>query len=240
MKMLSLALAGLAAVAAAADDKFRFERLEKNNSMLLIVDHQVGLFHTARDFDPNLFRDQITAHAALGKVFDIPVVMTTSTQVGPNGPLPREILEMYPDAPLILRDGEVNAWDNVEFRNTIEKANKKQIILAGVTTDVCTSFLALSLREAGYSVWANAEASGTTSALVRDISNDRMTQAGVHVVSLFSIACDLMRDWRNTPGAKEMIPFFDEYFPVWGYVARAHQAAVTNGTVLPGEEKLNG
>ncbi|KAH0593467.1 hypothetical protein MHUMG1_08604 [Metarhizium humberi] len=240
MKMLSLALAGLAAVAAATDDKFRFERLEKNNSMLLVVDHQVGLYNTARDFDPNLFRDQVLAHAALGKVFDIPVVLTTSTQEGPNGPLPREILEMHPNAPLILRGGEVNAWDNEEFRNAVQKANKKQIILAGVTTDVCTSFLALSLREAGYSVWANAEASGTTSALVRDISNDRMTQAGVHVVSLFSIACDLMRDWRHTPGAKEMIPFFDKYFPVWAYIARGHQAAVTNGTVLPGEEKLNG
>lgn len=164
----------------------------------------------------------------------------SNASAGPNGPLPREILEMHPNAPLILRGGEVNAWDNEEFRNAVQKANKKQIILAGVTTDVCTSFLALSLREAGYSVWANAEASGTTSALVRDISNDRMTQAGVHVVSLFSIACDLMRDWRHTPGAKELIPYFDKYFPVWAYIARGHQAAVTNGTVLPGEEKLNG
>lgn len=50
--------------------------------MLLVVDHQVGLYNTARDFDPNLFRDQVLAHAALGKVFDIPVVLTTSTQEG--------------------------------------------------------------------------------------------------------------------------------------------------------------
>jgi hypothetical protein len=47
------------------------------------------------------------AHAALGKLFDIPVIMTTSAEQGPNGPLPKEILEMYPDAPLIKRQGEV-------------------------------------------------------------------------------------------------------------------------------------
>lgn len=147
---------------------------------------------------------------------------------------------MYPNAPLIQRQGEVNAWDNEDFRKAIKAANKSQIIMAGITTDVCTTFLALSLRQEGYSVWANAEASGTTSDLVREISNDRMANAGVNIVSLFSIACDLMRDWRNTPGAKEMIPWLDRYFPVWGYVARGHIAAVQNGSVVPGEQGLLG
>lgn len=199
---------------------------------------QVGLYQLTRDFDPTLYRDQMLAHAALGKVFNLPVVMTTSAEVGPNGPLPKEMLEMYPTAPLIMREGEVNAWDRKEFRDAIAATNKTQIIVAGITTDVCTTFLALSLREAGYSVWANVEASGTTSALVRDVSNDRMAKAGVHTVSLFSIACDLMRDWRNTPGAKEMIPWLDKYFPVWGYLARGHAAAVNNGTIQPGEGGL--
>lgn len=158
--------------------------------------------------------------------------------LGPNGPLPNEILKMYPSSPLVKRNGEVNAWDNKEFRDAVEATKKKQVIIAGITTDVCTTFLALSLREAGYSVWANVEASGTTSELVRDVSNDRMAKAGVHTVSLFSIACDLMRDWRNTPGAKEMIPWLDRHFPVWGYVARAHQAAITNGTIVDGEQGL--
>ncbi|KAF4331956.1 isochorismatase [Fusarium beomiforme] len=240
MKFLSFLAMTLGFMAVAArEDKYVFERLDKNNALLLIVDLQVGLYSLARDFDPTLYRDQMLAHAALGKVFGLPVILTTSAQNGPNGPLPKEILEMYPDAPLVQRQGEVDAWDNREFRNTVKAANKSQIIMAGITTDVCTTFLALSLRTEGYSVWANVEASGTTSPLVRDISNDRMAKAGVHTVSLFSIACDLMRDWRNTPGAKEMIPWLDKYFPVWGYVARSHEAAVNNGTIQPGEESLN-
>jgi hypothetical protein len=75
--------------------------------LLLILDLQVGLYQVARDWDPTLYRDNIIAHAALGQLFDLPVVMTTSAQQGPNGPLPKEILEMYPDAPLIKRQGEV-------------------------------------------------------------------------------------------------------------------------------------
>jgi nicotinamidase-related amidase len=178
------------------------------------------------------------AHSALGKVFDIPVILTTSAQSGPNGPLPQEILDMYPSAPLIKRQGEVDAWDNADFRAAVRAANKTQIIMAGIVTDVCTTFLALSLRAEGYSVWANIEASGTTTGLIRDVSNDRMAAAGVKVVSLFSIVCDLMRDWRNTPGAVELFPWLDKYLPAYGYVARAHRAAILNGTVIDGEDKL--
>lgn len=149
-----------------------------------------------------------------------------------------EILQMYPDSPLIKREGEVNAWDNAGFREAVRATNKSQVILAGIVTDVCTTFLALSLRSEGYSVWANVEASGTNSALVRDVSNARMANAGVHTVSLFSILGDLMRDWRSTPGAREVIPWMDKYYPVWGTLARAHSAAILNGTILPGEDEL--
>ena len=161
------------------------------------------------------------------------------TYIGANGPLPREILEMYPNSTIIQRPGEVDAWDNKDFRDAVRATGKTQIILASIMTDVCTTHLALSLRDEGYSVWANGEASGTSSSFVRDLSNERMRYAGVQVVSFFSIACDLMRDWRNVPGSKEMIPFLDQYFPVWGMIARNHEAAILDGAIQPGEDGLN-
>lgn len=82
------------------------------------------------------------AHASIGKLFDLPVVLSTSAENGPNGPLPKAILDMYPDAPLVKRQGEVDAWDNPEFRKAIEDTGKKQIIMAGITTDVCKSLIA--------------------------------------------------------------------------------------------------
>ena len=71
-----------------------WERLNKNDSMLLILDLQDGLYGLARDFDPTLYYNAMLAHSALGNLFDIPVVMTTSAQQGPNGPLPKAILDM--------------------------------------------------------------------------------------------------------------------------------------------------
>ena len=145
---------------------------------------------------------------------------------------------MHPTAHLIKRNGEVDAWDNSDFRDAVRAANKSQIILAGITTDVCTTFLALSLRAEGYSVWANVEASGTTTELIRDVSNDRMRDAGVQVLSLFAIMCELMRDWRNTPGANELFPYLDKYYPAYSMIARAHKGAINNGTIVPGEVLL--
>ena len=64
---------------------------------------------------------------------------------GPNGPLPKEVLEMYPDAPLVKRQGEVDAWDNTDFQAAVRAANKSQIIMAGIVTDVC-EFCPLSIE----------------------------------------------------------------------------------------------
>lgn len=65
-----------------------------------------------------------------------------------------------------------------------------------------------------------------------------MARAGVQLVSLFSIVSDLMRDWRNTPGTPEVYPYLAKYFPVYGYLARGHAAAIENGTLFPAELEL--
>ncbi|KAJ3846417.1 hypothetical protein EV368DRAFT_69945 [Lentinula lateritia] len=110
---------------------------------------------------------------------------------------------------------------------------------ATATSDyiVCTTFLALSLIEEGYTVFTNHEASGAASRRIADEANARMRQAGVHVLSMFAIACDLMRNWTYTPGALQMLPFFDRYFSGYGYLTRGHDAAIESGQILPGESQ---
>lgn len=105
--------------------------------MLLVVDIQVGLSQLVRDITTAEFRNSILAHSAMAKLFDLPVVLTSSADTGPNGPIYQEIIDMYPDAPFIHRQGEVDAWDNADFQEAVRAANKSQIILAGITTDVC-------------------------------------------------------------------------------------------------------
>lgn len=116
-----------------------FSRIDKDNSMLLVIDHQIGLFQLVRDYAPDQFRNNIIAHAAIAKLFNLPVVITSSADTGPNGPIPKEIMDMHPNAPFIRRQGEVNAWDSEDFRTAVRAANKTQIIVAGIVTDVSTS-----------------------------------------------------------------------------------------------------
>jgi hypothetical protein len=87
-------------------------------------------------------------------------------------------------------------------------------------------------------VWANHEASGTTSVDIREQANDRMREAGVHVVSYFAIVCELMRDWRNVPGSAELLPVLDRYLPAYGMLARSHRAAIESGVIQPGEDAI--
>ena len=189
---------------------FVYHRLNKTDVVLLVVDIQVGLFHMVRDSLPEEYRNAALAHSSIGTLFSLPVILTTSAETGPNGPLPKEIISQHATAPLVKRNGEVNAWDNSEFRAAVRATGKKQVILAGITTDVCTTFLALSLRQEGYQVFANTDASGTFSRRIADEANQRMRDAGVQTLSMFAIVTELMRDWRDTPGAETVLPFFDK------------------------------
>ncbi|KAL2851102.1 Isochorismatase-like protein [Aspergillus pseudoustus] len=208
-----------------------WNRLEKDNAALLIIDYQVGLAQLVRDYGTNDFRNNMLAHAALGKTFDLPVVMTTSSDFGPNGQMLKEILDMYPNTTVIRREGEVNAWDNADFRAAVAATGKRQLIIGGIVTEVCTTFLALSLIDEGYEVYANTEGSGTFDPRLAVDANRRMEAAGVTLMGWWAILCDLFRDWRHVPGLTELLPTIDKYLFAYGLVARHHGAAIVNGTL---------
>lgn len=79
----------------------------------------------------------------------------------------------------------------------VEATGRKQLILAGVVTDVCVAFPALSALEAGYEVFVVTDASGTFNEAVRYAAWNRMASAGAQLMNWYSVACELHRDWRN-------------------------------------------
>ena len=76
-----------------------YTRLDKDNAAVLLVDHQTGLLSLVRDIDPDKFRNNVLALADLAKYFKLPTILTTSFEDGPNGPIMRELKDMFPDAP---------------------------------------------------------------------------------------------------------------------------------------------
>ncbi len=190
---------------------FTYNRLSKDNAVLLLVDHQAGLISLVQDFSPNEFKNNVLALTACGKYFQIPTILTTSFEAGPNGPLVPEIKEMHPTAPYIARPGNINAWDNEDFVNAIKKTGRKQLIIAGVVTEVCVAFPALSAIEEGYEVFVVTDASGTFNEVTRDAAWARMQSAGVQLMSWFGVACELHRDWRND--IEGLGALFSSYLP---------------------------
>lgn len=174
-----------------------YVRLNKDDAAVLLVDHQAGLLSLVRDIDPDKFKNNVLALADLAKYFKLPTILTTSFETGPNGPLVPELKEIFPDAPYIARPGQINAWDNEDFLNAVKATGKKQLIIAGVVTEVCVAFPALSAIEAGYEVFVITDASGTFNELTRDSAWRRMEAAGVQLMTWFGAACELHRDWRN-------------------------------------------
>src|SRR6201982_1789344 len=93
----------------------QYKRLDKNNAAVLLVDHQAGLLSLVRDIEPDKFKNNVLALADLAKYFNLPTILTTSFEAGPNGPLLPELKELFPGAPYIARPGNINAWDNEDF-----------------------------------------------------------------------------------------------------------------------------
>ena len=174
-----------------------YVRLNKDDAVVLLVDHQTGLLSLVRDIDPDKFKNNVLALADMATYFKLPTILTTSFEDGPNGPLVPELKAQFPDAPYIARPGQINAWDNEDFVKAIKATGRKQLIVAGVVTEVCVAFPVLSAIEEGFEVFVIADASGAFNAMTRDAAWARMEAAGAQMMTWFGAACELHRDWRN-------------------------------------------
>lgn len=176
---------------------FKYRRLSKDDVAVLLVDHQAGLMSLVQDFSPDEFINNVMALVDMAKYYNLPTILTTSFEEGPNGPMIPEIVEAFPDAPFIARPGQINAWDNEDFVKAVKATGKKQLLIAGIVTEVCVAFPALSALEEGFEVFVVTDASGTFTPVSRDAAWHRMTAAGAQLVNWFAVAGELHRDWRN-------------------------------------------
>lgn len=198
-----------------------YVKLNKDDAAVLLVDHQTGLLSLVRDIDPDKFKNNVLALADCAKYFNLPTILTTSFELGPNGPLVPELKAMFPDSPYIARPGQINAWDNEEFVAAVRATGKKQLIVAGVVTEVCVSFPVLSALEEGYDVFVIADASGTFNEMTRDAAWSRMIATGAQMMTWFGAACELHRDWRND--VEGLGALFSNHIPDYRNLIHSHQ-----------------
>lgn len=84
--------------------------IDVNDAVMLLIDHQSGLFQTVGDMPMPELRARAAALAKIASLAKIPVITTASVPQGPNGPIIPEIHANAPHAQYVARKGEINAW----------------------------------------------------------------------------------------------------------------------------------
>jgi nicotinamidase-related amidase len=198
--------------------------LDPTDTVLLLLDHQAGLFQTVKDISVAELRANTTMLAKLGALMKLPVISTASEPNGPNGPLMPEIHESAPHAVFVPRKGEVNAWDNQLFAKTVRETGKKTLIMAGVWTSVCVMFPALDAKAAGFKVYAVIDASGDPSEMASRTTVARFAQAGVIPTSANAVLCEIHRTW-NRPEAADLAKLYTMVAPNYAALIESYQKA---------------
>lgn len=176
--------------------------IDPNDAVMLLVDHQSGLFQLVRDIDQPTLRAHVCALAKVARLAKVPTFTTASVPDGPNGPLIPEIHQYNPEAVYIPRTGQINAWDNPKWVEAIEKTGRKTLLIAGTLTSVCMAFPTLSALVAGYKVFCIVDASGNWSKMATDLTVARIAQAGAMPIDTYAVLAELMSTW-NRPDAME-------------------------------------
>jgi nicotinamidase-related amidase len=198
--------------------------IDPSDAVLLLLDHQTGLFQTVKDVPITDLRANTVMLAKLATLFNIPIITTASEPNGPNGPLMWELEQAAPKATYVPRKGEVNAWDNPDFVNTVRKTGRKTLIMAGIWTSVCVMFPALDAKAAGYKVYAVTDASGDPSMITSATSIARFAQAGVIPTSTNAVLSEVHRTWSR-PEAGEVAKLYGLVSPHYAAVAESYQKA---------------
>jgi nicotinamidase-related amidase len=198
--------------------------LDPADTLVLLLDHQSGLFQTVKDIPVADLRRNVEMIARLCTLLDIPVITTASEPAGSNGPLMPEIHEFAPHAVYVPRKGEVNAWDNDDFVGTVRSTGRRTLVMAGVWTSVCVMFPALDACAAGYDVYAVIDASGDPSEMASRVSLARFVQGGVKPTTTNALLSELHRTWAR-PEAAELAKLYGLVAPNYAAVMESYVRA---------------
>lgn len=198
--------------------------IDPNDAVMLLIDHQSGLFQTVKDMPMTELRERAGVLAKMATLARLPVITTASVPQGPNGPLIPEIHANAPHAKYVARKGEINAWDNPDFVAAVRETGRKTLIIAGTITSVCMAFPAISAVAEGYKVFAVVDASGTYSKMAQEITLARIVQAGVVPMDTGAVASELQKSW-NREDAGEWAGVYTKIFPAYQLLIESYAKA---------------
>jgi len=227
---------------ARAAGRVGYDKPTPENSVMLFVDHQIGLMVGVRDF-PTLatYKANVVGLAQMAKALEIPVLVSSSNAQWQNGDTLPELKEIFSSEPIYRRTGIINCYEDPSFRKALEEllasTGRTHIIISGVTIGTCCAMPTLSMLNDGYQVFPVVDACGAWDNYEAQAAIARMTRAGAEPVTTFALGCELQADWK-LPSGNAMFEPFTNQLPEYGWVVQsfwnnANQRAVPDpfGTV---------
>lgn len=218
----------------------KLEVLTPQNSQLIIIDHQPQMAFGVQSMDRQSLKNNVVGLAKAAKIFNIPTTITTVETTGFSGYTYPELLDVFPDAPLLERTS-MNSWDDQKVRDALAANGRKKVIVAGLWTEVCNNTFALcAMLEGGYEIYMVADASGGTSKEAHDYAMQRMVQAGVVPMTWQQVLLEWQRDWARKETYDAVIKLVQEHSGAYGMgvdyaytmVHKAPQRAATQHETL--------
>jgi nicotinamidase-related amidase len=169
--------------------------LRPQDSILVLIDHQPYQFANLNSHEPQMIVNNVVGLAKLAKVFEVPTVLTT-VLAARGGNLIKALQEVYPDQKPIDRT-LINTWEDPNVTNVVKKSGRKQLILAGLWTEICLAMPTIQALGEGYEVFIVTDASGGVSLEAHDMAVRRMVAAGAQPMTWMAVGGEWQRDWAR-------------------------------------------
>ena len=195
------------------------EILTPANSQMIFIDQQPQMAFGVQSIDRQTLKNNVVGLAKAAKAFNTPTTITTVETGSFSGHTYPELLNVFPDNPLLERSS-MNSWDDQNVRDAlaanVAKGHKK-IIVSGLWTEVCNTTFALSaMHDAGYEIYMVADASGGTSLDAHNYAMDRMVQAGVVPMTWQQVVLEWQRDWAHRETYDAVMDIVREHSGAYG------------------------
>ncbi|HEX4598853.1 MAG TPA: hydrolase [Burkholderiaceae bacterium] len=166
------------------------------DSAIVFIDHQPQMTFGVANMDRATLMSNVTLMAKVAKEFKVPAVLTAVETEAFSGYVWPQLLDVFPGQPVVERSS-MNSWDDAGFRRAVEATGRKNILLTGLWTEVCVTWPALSMLEAGYTIYVVEDCCGATSAAAQDAALSRMVQAGAIRLTTIAALLEWQRDWAR-------------------------------------------
>ena len=143
-----------------------------------------------------------TALAKAAKAFGVPTILT-SVIADRGGVIFPQITDVFPGQEVIDRTF-INTWEDRQIVDAVKATGRKQLIIAGLWTEVCVAMPTIQALGEGWDVTVVTDASGGTSVEAHEVAIQRMVMAGANMMTWLAVASEWQRDWARTEHAAEL------------------------------------